>query len=303
MSHSPAITSAMLHDAAVVTFNVEHLLALASQHAEDAGPEVEVGDLQDLTRACWQSMSTPQREHFLQGQAVSNAVELDLLQGRPGSDDAGLSWILQSAQAHGQADDPDHEVGDLQDAVRGMWACMSTSGHRAVLANDAVGTLVELGGAPGPLYVPSADSEDWLPEDEWTAVAKHFGLDDSFQYSQQQRADYGNAFLMWAGVRDEQTHATHPAKRQQPRERAAAVAPTNTIGEGQHRISYAYPTSPSACRHGRGADGTYVVATAAGETPVPDYAAALENIQRLGTVPNRWSMDHPENARFLPRAS
>lgn len=72
-----------------------------------------------------------------------------------------------------------------------------------------------------------------------------------------------------------------------------------TPAEGEHLIAYAYPSSPLACRLKRGNAGCYVVQTVSQQTPLATYPAALELAQSLGTAPQRWSMDHPLNARFL----
>lgn len=72
-----------------------------------------------------------------------------------------------------------------------------------------------------------------------------------------------------------------------------------TPNQGEHLIAYAYPSSPRACRLKHGKAGCYVVQTASQETPLATYPDALALAQRLGTAPQRWSMDHPLNARFL----
>jgi hypothetical protein len=43
-----------------------------------------------------------------------------------------LDDLLDSARRHGKASEPDHEVGDLQDALRIAWASLSASQRRAV---------------------------------------------------------------------------------------------------------------------------------------------------------------------------
>lgn len=47
-------------------------------------------------------------------------------------DDRWLGRILDSAEAHGQLDDPDHEVGDLQDALRLAWERLTPTQRAAV---------------------------------------------------------------------------------------------------------------------------------------------------------------------------
>ncbi|MDB6010587.1 MAG: hypothetical protein JWL65_2837 [Gammaproteobacteria bacterium] len=36
-----------------------------------------------------------------------------------------VEFYIEAATNHGEADDPDHEVGDLQDFLRGVWKLLS----------------------------------------------------------------------------------------------------------------------------------------------------------------------------------
>ena len=81
---------------------------------------------------------------------------------------------------------------------------------------------------------------------------------------------------------------------------SATTTPT-TVAEGEHRIAYAYPSSETACKVGRGKSGCYVVKTAGKMVPEDSYDAALANVKALGTQPGRWSVDHPLNAHFLAK--
>jgi len=64
---------------------------------------------------------------------------------------AGIELIIEAARRHGEASDPDHEVGDLQDALREAWATMTASQRLALMEHDDLRTRVidELGG-PDP---------------------------------------------------------------------------------------------------------------------------------------------------------
>lgn len=77
------------------------------------------------------------------------------------------------------------------------------------------------------------------------------------------------------------------------------MKPATTPSAGEHLIAYAYPSSPRATSHKLGKVGCYVVQTDTNEVPQPTYGEALAHAQALGTKPQRWSMDHPMNARFL----
>lgn len=74
---------------------------------------------------------------------------------------------------------------------------------------------------------------------------------------------------------------------------------STTLQSGEHKISYAYPSSTSATRLGRGKTGCYVLEVGDKAHALDTYADAAEMAQKQGTTPNRWSMDHPMNASFL----
>lgn len=46
---------------------------------------------------------------------------------------SGLTRILTAAEHHGRDDDPDHEVGDLQDALGLCWKRLGPRAREAVL--------------------------------------------------------------------------------------------------------------------------------------------------------------------------
>ena len=50
----------------------------------------------------------------------------------------GLQLILQAAAAHGESSEPDHEVGDLQQALRAAWDLMDAAQRMQLLGSDAV---------------------------------------------------------------------------------------------------------------------------------------------------------------------
>lgn len=45
-----------------------------------------------------------------------------------------IEQVLQSARAHGDASEPDHEIGDLQDALRLVFDRLSRTQRRLVLS-------------------------------------------------------------------------------------------------------------------------------------------------------------------------
>lgn len=68
---------------------------------------------------------------------------------------------------------------------------------------------------------------------------------------------------------------------------------------GEHLISYAYPTSPLAKQLMRSSSGCYAVQTHGAASAFGSYGDALSYAATLKTAPQRWSMDHPFNAKYL----
>lgn len=78
-------------------------------------------------------------------------------------------------------------------------------------------------------------------------------------------------------------------------ERADAGA-TFCSKQEEHVISYAYPSSPEAQRHRHGRTGCFILKAPGVDKPVETFELAKSEAAKLGTVPGRWSFDHPENA-------
>jgi hypothetical protein len=72
--------------------------------------------------------------------------------------------------------------------------------------------------------------------------------------------------------------------------------------DGEHVISYAYPSSPHAEALGQGQRGCYVVRVVGDTVAHATYCACIAHVESLGTAPGRWSMDHPAHAHTLPAA-
>ena len=66
-----------------------------------------------------------------------------------------------------------------------------------------------------------------------------------------------------------------------------------------HSIAYAYPSSTLARQMRRSASGCYTVTIGSKTTSHETYPDAAAFAATLGTEPHRWSMDNPENTRFL----
>lgn len=72
----------------------------------------------------------------------------------------------------------------------------------------------------------------------------------------------------------------------------------NPVTQQEHVISYAYPTSEDAVRHQHGKRGCYVLKATNVDKPFSDLKMAEQTAATLGTVPGRWSIDHPSNFAF-----
>lgn len=194
----------------VVAFDVEWLLALASQHGDySANFQCEVDDLRSLVRLGWKGLSAEQRAKVIASEEVAEAIAAEFMPTGPGTDDDGSEWMVNAAKAHGEGDDPDHDAGDVQGFIRAMWREMTLEQHRAMIVDDEFFDIAELGGCERFLVKPG----DEIDEDDWSLAEEHFGLDSSFQYSEQQVADYMNAFTLQEAVESEEAHTQHPMKR------------------------------------------------------------------------------------------
>jgi hypothetical protein len=66
----------------------------------------------------------------------------------------------------------------------------------------------------------------------------------------------------------------------------------------EHVIAYAYPTSTTAQRHGYGKVGCYTFTLAGEQKAFVTLEQAVKVSKDMGTLPGRWSIDHPFNVAF-----
>ena len=66
----------------------------------------------------------------------------------------------------------------------------------------------------------------------------------------------------------------------------------------EHNIGYAYATSKTADKL-KEPNGCHYIEIGDVMIACDSYEHALEMAAKAGTMPGRWSKDHPENARFL----
>lgn len=56
---------------------------------------------------------------------------------------SGLDEILTAAQRHGEAGEPDHEVGDLQSVLRAAWDLMTLEQRQRLCEHASVKAVFE----------------------------------------------------------------------------------------------------------------------------------------------------------------
>lgn len=215
-------------DPPVVSLDIEKVLALASQCAEesDDGLAAEIDALQAMVKTVWRSMPEPQRATIYQavfepvltddemavldsysrsdhetdimiGEALGDAVEGTGGDWTPPTSDVigegFLQWILKVARDHGE-DEPDHEVGDLQGVLSVLWLGLDEAQKWDVIRTSDVWSAVAMLGRLDEFATP--DSVADIDAEDWAAAIEAFGLDPSFQYSDAQQAEIFNAWLV-----------------------------------------------------------------------------------------------------------
>lgn len=84
--------------------------------------------------------------------------------------DRDIELCILGAQTHGECEEPDHEVGDLQDCVREMWRLMTRAQQQTFMASDAVRDRLEYN-LPEEIFATVYPKESEL-EGELTKVRK-----------------------------------------------------------------------------------------------------------------------------------
>lgn len=54
--------------------DLERILTAATKHGQDADPDMEVGDLQQLARDLWKVLTPKQRNHFVEYSRLGSAT-------------------------------------------------------------------------------------------------------------------------------------------------------------------------------------------------------------------------------------
>ncbi len=92
--------------------------------------------------------------------------------------------LISAARQHGKDDDPEHEVGDLQDLVRAMWRLMTPSQRVATLRAAEVQAIAQtITGAELPADLDEVSAE------EISEALTALGLDPSLTYTDRVKLD------------------------------------------------------------------------------------------------------------------
>jgi len=108
---------------------------------------------------------------------MTEAINLPAIRSFSLSDDGALEHLFSAAQKHGEFDDPDHEVGDLQDLLRDVWGRLSEDQKRDFLESDAAANVLEVAGCSGELpYIHGAWTHLFGSGRQETTVHLVYGL-------------------------------------------------------------------------------------------------------------------------------
>lgn len=84
-----------------------------------------------------------------------------------------IEVVIDGCQGHGRESDPDHEVGDLQIALRLAWRLMSAQQRRAYMTDPEIVEIMGWSTWPDPLSVARALALQIKKELLPVAVAAH----------------------------------------------------------------------------------------------------------------------------------
>lgn len=124
---------------------LETYFQAAINHANDSGePDHEIGDLQDMLRAAFATLTDQQKALFFASDAAKNTIEAGYGDTSPNGLDE-IETYIDAACNHGADDDPDHEAGDLQDMLRALFETMDVEQKSAFAGADEVRSVMEMG--------------------------------------------------------------------------------------------------------------------------------------------------------------
>ena len=128
--------------------DIEDILTATTEHGEEADLEMEIGDLQGIVRAIHEIMKPGERAALFASPEV--AAIFEVTESDVPADGADVEAIIKCAEAHGGYDDPDHEAGDLQDAIRVGWSLLGADGRAVILEHEALSQFVGKQASPSP---------------------------------------------------------------------------------------------------------------------------------------------------------
>lgn len=110
------------------------------------------------------------------GYAESHELEDDGDEGD--GDNAGVDLIIEAAEAHGTNTEAEHEVGDLQNAMRAAWTIMNPSQRVGLLRSVGIAALLENELPASESGTPAKVRVDTVANDQLAAEAKRPTLYD-----------------------------------------------------------------------------------------------------------------------------
>lgn len=126
--------------------DIEDIIDIAAEHGENEGLEVEIGDLEVTLRAAFDVLG---REISIDDHPpLQNIFESADSEDFDGSI-VNAETIIAAAEIHGRESEPDHRAGDLQDALRVVWALLDEHQKSAVLSDTVVKDMIEAAGSTG----------------------------------------------------------------------------------------------------------------------------------------------------------
>ena len=130
-----------------MVIDIEEIIAIATEHGQELGLEVEIGDLEQILRVAWNALKiqVDVKDHPSL-ESIFESADSEVVDGSV----VNAQTIIQAAEIHGQYDDPDHQAGDLQDALRVVWSLLDEDGRNAVISDAIVNTTLNAAEAQIP---------------------------------------------------------------------------------------------------------------------------------------------------------
>jgi hypothetical protein len=197
-------------------FDIESLLAAISERAEssDWGLIDEIRDLEGLLDEAWEGMSSQQKTAFLSSPDIASTYEAAAgkewrytSSQNEGASQKLFNLLKSAADEHGE-DEPDHQVGDLQEYLRAAWATIGVERQRELAVGQTMDDVMDYLDRNLLTDIDEADAG------EWEAAVAHFGLEASHPWTSEQQLNYCNALRIVSVAPDQERHTVEPRRRE-----------------------------------------------------------------------------------------